>query len=178
MCTKNLVSYGSTLFQRRAFIACTRPRHSLYRVVMLRSYLYMLNYLSGPRPTIARSICYVQLAITFTLYFGLSNYSYNQLLVVVTRTYRLEFDLMLEPFITHTRQLAITSTLAAAIVVKVFCCLAESCIGCSKLMLEKYYVRAKFRKQPIIELHTASQNKFFLVVSPFWKFGKICTQEK
>ena len=46
---------------------------------------------------------------------------------------------MLVPFIIPMVAIAITSKLATAIVVKVFCCLIESCIGCSKLILEKYY---------------------------------------
>ena len=50
----------------------------------------------------------------------------------------------------------------------------ESCIVCSKLILEKYYGHSKVRQLCIMELYTASQNKFTLVVSPFRKFGKIC----
>ena len=46
-------------------------------------------------------------------------------------------------------------------VVKVFYCLIESCIGCSKLILQKRYGHAKFCQQPIIELYTAFQNKIF-----------------
>ena len=50
---------------------------------------------------------------------------------------------MLKTFITPTvATVAVTSTLAAAIVVKVFCCLIVFCIGCSKLILEKYYMVA------------------------------------
>ena len=72
---------------------------------------------------------------------------------------------MLEPFITPMVASYITSTLSAAVVVvKMFC------IGCSKIILEKYYGRVKLHQQPIIKLYTASQNKFSQVVSPFGKF--------
>ena len=39
---------------------------------------------------------------------------------------------------------AMTSALAAAVVVKEFCCLIEPWIGCSKLTSEKYYAHTKF----------------------------------
>ena len=58
---------------------------------------------------------------------------------------------------------------------KVFRCLIESCIGCSKLIVEKYYGHAKFHQRPKIKLYTASQNKFSRVVSSFRKFRKIYT---
>ena len=44
------------------------PAEALFMVIMLRSYLNVLNYLAGPGHN-ACSICYIQLAITFTLYF-------------------------------------------------------------------------------------------------------------
>ena len=89
MCTKDLVLYGQTLLQHRAFITCsmsTHPSHSPW-LYMLRSYLAIFGELSD-RPTIACSICYVQLATTFTLNFGVA----TQLHVVATGLYRLEFD--------------------------------------------------------------------------------------
>ena len=63
--------------------------------------------------------------------------------------------MLLEPFTISTVASYNFNTVAATIVVKAFCCLIESCIGCSKFILEKYYGRAKFRRRPIIELHTA-----------------------
>ena len=46
---------------------------SLSMVIMLHGYLYVLNYLAGPQLYVA--YVYIQLAITFTLNFGLSSYS-------------------------------------------------------------------------------------------------------
>ena len=58
----------------------TRPRHCMSMVIILRSYLYVLNYLAGP---VACSIFYVQL---YSYYFHLKLWSsyiaiYSQLLV-------------------------------------------------------------------------------------------------
>ena len=44
---------------------------ALYVVVMLRNYLYVLNCLAGPQFHQC-SICYVQVAVTFTLNFGVA----------------------------------------------------------------------------------------------------------
>ena len=76
--SKNPVSYGRTLFYRRAFY-CSQYNHPakvLPMVVMLCSYPYVLNYLGVLADN---CICYVQLAITFTLNFGLSSYNYSYL---------------------------------------------------------------------------------------------------
>ena len=69
MCRKNLVSCGQTLFWHRAFIAysiSTRPYHATQIVVSIELF---------SRLTIACSIiCYIQLATTFTLNFGVYSY--------------------------------------------------------------------------------------------------------
>ena len=88
MCTKNLVLYGCTLFQHRAFIACsisTQPRYSLQSLCYIT--ISICTELSS-RPTIACSICQVQTAIIFTLNFW-SSYSYSYLFQLCA--YRLEF---------------------------------------------------------------------------------------
>ena len=72
---------------------------------------------------------------------------------------------MLEPFITPTVASCNLTLAAAVVAVKVFC------IECNNvLILERYYSRAKLYQQPIMELYTASQNKFSRVVNPFGKF--------
>ena len=62
-----------------AFITCMQYKHlgntlswSVYYVAIFSE----LSISQQAQPTIACSICYVQLAITFTLQFGLSSYSY------------------------------------------------------------------------------------------------------
>ena len=81
---------------------------------------------------------------------------------------------MLEPFIAPTVA-KLYLTLAAAIVVKMFCYLIESCIKVV-LISEKYYGRTKFANNPQSNrLYTESQNKVSQVVSPLRKFRKIST---
>ena len=84
-------------------------------------------------------------------------------------------------------KIVIGCTLAMSIVIIVlYSCMVTTCmrictgvsknnrilIERSKLILEKYYSYAKFRQRLIIELYTASENKFSRVVC---SFGKIHT---
>ena len=69
MSRKNLVSYGQTLFWHRTFIACsisTWPYHATQLIISADLF---------SRLTIACNIiCYIQLATTFTLNFGVCSY--------------------------------------------------------------------------------------------------------
>ena len=78
MCTKNLVLYGYTLSSTEVYRL--QYKHlakalSMTMIVMLLSYVSIYGELSS-RPTIACSIWYVQLVITFTLNIGIAIASY------------------------------------------------------------------------------------------------------
>ena len=77
--------------------------------------------------------------MTFTLNFGPSSYSYSYTCFSYAPIY-------LSSAVRIIRDTYGSSKVVATILVKVFCCLIESWIGCSKLILEKYYDRAKFRQ--------------------------------
>ena len=105
MWTKNIVLYGQTQFQCRAFIACsisTRPRYSLWLLCYIAIYIYVLNYLAGPAHN-----CMQHMLHSASYYFHLKLWTEQLQLQLASyllqlRTYRLEFELMLEPFITST----------------------------------------------------------------------------
>ena len=63
--------YSSAGYLSLVVLAPGQSAQALYMVVMLRSYLYVLNYLAGP-PTIACSMLH-SASYYFTLNFGLSS---------------------------------------------------------------------------------------------------------
>ena len=148
--------------------------------VMLHIHLYLINYLAG----LAQN-CVQHMLRSASYYFHLehwSNYSCSFLLQLHAPINLNLTTTNLEPFITPTVA-SYNFSISSCNCNESALLLNTACIGCSKLILEKYYVCSNFR-----QCHNSDPQSNFIqhprinfhkkCMSPFRKFRKIYTQGK
>ena len=134
ICAQRIYSRVTRPFSGAGHLSLAVYKHpALLLAAMAHSYLYVLNYLVGPQLHVA----YVMFSLLL-LSPQILEYMFSQFLSLCASTHLSLAVRAIHNTVNTYSITPITSILTVVIVVKVFCCLIESCIGSSKLILEKY----------------------------------------